>query len=72
MESVVGPHDTTGYQSENTFMSVAIPLSNQVPEKVKKSIWANEFVDFALLLPSSPNDTGRGPEVLIIKLSVSP
>lgn len=36
MESVVGPHDTTGYQSENTFMSVAILLSNQVPEKVKK------------------------------------
>ena len=42
-------------------MSVAIPLSNQMPERVKKQIWANEFVDFALLLPSSPNDTGRGP-----------
>ena len=61
IESVIWPHDTTGYQSENTFMSVAIPLSNQMPERVKKQIWANEFVDFALLLPSSPNDTGRGP-----------
>ena len=37
IESVICPPDTTGYQSENTFMSVVIPLSNQMPEKVKKA-----------------------------------
>ena len=38
--------------SKNTFLSEAIPLSNRVPEKVKNQIWANEFIDFSLLLKS--------------------
>lgn len=40
-------------QSENLFLSAAVPLTHLVPEKVKKEIWSNEYVDFALLLNSS-------------------
>ena len=35
------------------FLSAAVPLTHLVPEKVKKEIWSNEYVDFALLLNSS-------------------
>lgn len=42
--------DEPELQSKNTFLSKAIPLSNWVPKKVKKQIWLNEIVDFALLL----------------------
>ena len=34
-------------------MSAAVSLTHRVPDKVKKQIWANEYVDFALLLNSS-------------------
>ena len=40
-------------QSENLFLSAAVPLTHLVPKKVKKEIWSNEYVDFALLLNSS-------------------
>jgi len=32
-------------------------LSNLVPEKVKNQIWANQFVDFSLLLKSTKSNT---------------
>ena len=35
--------------SKNTFLSSAVPLTHQVLAKVKKQIWANEYVDFAIL-----------------------
>ena len=40
-------------QSKNTFLSTAVPLTHRVPDKVKKQIWSNEYVDFALLLNNS-------------------
>ena len=36
-----------------TLLSTAGPLTHHVPDKVKKQIWSNEYVDFALLLNSS-------------------
>ena len=39
-------------QSENFFLSAVVPLTHLVPKKVKKEIWSNEYVDFALLLNS--------------------
>lgn len=35
------------------FLSAAVSLTHQVPDKVIKLIWANEYVDFAILLNSS-------------------
>ncbi len=60
IETVISPSEQPGSQSKNTFLSQAIPLSNRVSDKVKKQIWANEYVDFALLLNSSLNDTQLG------------
>ena len=40
-------------QSENLFLSAVVPLTHLVPNKVKKEMWSNEYVDFALLLNSS-------------------
>lgn len=57
IDKVIGPQDKPEGQSKNTFLSEAIPLSNRVPEKVKKQIWSNEFVDFALLLHSNVINT---------------
>jgi len=57
IEKVISPPEQPGSQSKNTSLSEAIPLSNRVSEKVKKQIRANEFVDFALLLHSSINNT---------------
>ena len=57
IEKVISPPEQPGSQSESTFLSEAIPLSNRVSEKVKKQIWAKEFVYFALLLLSSINNT---------------
>ena len=50
IDKVIGTQDKPELQSKNTFLSKAIPLSNWVPKKLKKQIWLNEFVDFALLL----------------------
>ena len=41
-------------QSKNTFfLSSTVPLTHRIPDKVKKQIWANEYVDFAILLNNS-------------------
>ena len=40
--------------SKNTFVSVAVPLSNRVSDKVKKQIWGNEYVDFAVVSVAVP------------------
>ena len=53
VQSVIGLQDPQGSQSKNTFLSAAIPLSHRVPDKLKNQIWANEFIDFALLLHNS-------------------
>ena len=42
--------------SKNTFISVAVPLSNRVSDKVKKQIWGNEYVDFAVIFHNSTSD----------------
>ena len=47
------PCAVTSPPSKNTFLSAAVSLTHQVPDKVKKLIWANEYVDFAILLNSS-------------------
>ena len=36
--------------SKHSFLSAAIPLGQRVPQKVKAQIWANEYVDFTVLL----------------------
>ena len=41
--------------SKNRFVSVAIPLSNRVSDKVKKQIWGNEYVDFAVIFHYRPS-----------------
>ena len=66
VHNVIDPQDTQRSQSKNTFLSAAIPLSHRVSEKVKKQIWANEYVDFALLLHSSVSNATD--ECYIVKL----
>ena len=56
LNHVIGPQENAS-TSKNTFLSEAIPLSNIVPEKVKNQIWANEFIDFSLLLKSNISNT---------------
>ena len=47
------PCEVVSPPSKNTFLSSAVPLTHRVPDKVKKQIWANEYVDFAILLNTS-------------------
>jgi len=47
------PCEVVSPPSKNTFLSSAVPLTHRVPDKVKKQIWANEYVDFAILLNSN-------------------
>ena len=56
-DNVIGPQDTPASAGKNTFISEAVPLRNCVPEKVKKQIWANEYLDFALLLGNRITNT---------------
>ena len=56
LNHVIGPQENAS-TSKNTFLSEAIPLSNIVPEKVKNQIWANEFINFSLLLKSNISNT---------------
>ena len=56
LNHVIGAQENAS-TSKNTFLSEAIPLSNIVPEKVKNQIWANEFIDFSLLLKSNISNT---------------
>ena len=56
LDHVIGTQDNAS-TSKNTFFSEAIPLSNLVPEKVKNQIWADEFIDFSLLLKSNISNT---------------
>ena len=56
LEHVIGPQENAS-TSKNTFLSEAIPLSNIMPEKVKNQVWANEFIDFSLLLKSNISNT---------------
>ena len=56
LDHVIGTPENA-FTSKNTFLSEGIPLSNIVPEKVKNQIWANEFIDFALLLKSNISNT---------------
>ena len=39
--------------SKNTFVSSAVPLSHRVSDKVKKQIWGNEYVDFAVIFSNN-------------------
>lgn len=47
------PCEVVSPPSKNTFLSLAVPLTHRVPDKVKKQKWANEYVDFANLLSNS-------------------
>lgn len=40
---------------KNSFVSVAVPLTHRVSEKIKKQIWGNEYVDFAVIFNNSSN-----------------
>ena len=69
VQSVIGLQDSQGSQSNNTFLSAAIPLRHRVPDKLKEQIWTNEFVDFALLLHNSV--TNPAEEQYTVKLDTS-
>ena len=69
VQGVIGLQDPQGFQSKNTFSSAAIPLSHRVLDKLKKQIWANELVDFALLLHNSA--TNPAEEQFTVKLDTS-
>ena len=69
VQSVIGRQDSRGSQSKNTFLSAAIPLSHRVPDKLRNQIWANEFVDFAMLLHNSV--TNPAEEQHTVKLDSS-
>ena len=69
VQSVIGRQDSQGSQSKNTFLSAAIPLSHRVPDKLKNQIWANEYVDFVLLLHNSV--TNPAEEQYNVKLDTS-
>ena len=56
LDHVIDTQDNAS-TSKNTFFSEVIPLSNLVPEKVTNQIWANEFIDFSLLLKSNISNT---------------
>ena len=47
------PYEVVPPQSKSTFLSSAVPLTHRVPDKVKKQIWPNEYVDFTVLLNNS-------------------
>ena len=51
---VEGPRTQTPIR-KNSFVSVAVPLTHRVSEKVKKQIWGNEYVDFAVIFNNSSN-----------------
>jgi len=43
------------YSEKLVFSSIALELGGNVTDKVKARVWANEFVDFSLLLSVSPS-----------------
>ena len=43
------------YSEKLVFSSLALELGGNVPDKVKAKVWANEYVDFGLLLSVSPS-----------------
>ena len=47
------PCEVVPPQSKNSFLSLAVPLPHRALDKVKKQIWVNEHVDFAILLNNS-------------------
>lgn len=71
VQSIISPQETQGGQSKYPFLSAAIPLSHRVPSKVKNKIWANEFVDFVLLLNNSIRNSAEEQYTLKIEASKS-
>ena len=53
------PTTLTDSRTQTTFTSISVPLSSRVSAKLKAKIFANEYVDFGALLPSSPNNEGK-------------
>lgn len=55
-DQTAGINKTQHERSNNPFMSTAIPLGSMVSDKIKSKIWANEFVNFELLLNTRVTD----------------
>lgn len=47
----------TSTQSKNPFLSASVPLAQRVPEKVRKKIWAKEYVDLSTLINVQDSDS---------------
>ena len=54
------------------FNSMSLPIDAQVSAKLKAKIWANEFVDFGLLLSTTPGDARYNISVMANAGSAAP
>ena len=69
---------SAGKTSKNPFISANVPLAHRVSEKVRKQIWANEYVDFSTLFKLQEMDGnlqeisyGEAFYVLTLRISTS-
>ena len=67
LTGTVPPTDTPR-TSKNSFLSAAIPLGQGVPQKVNAQIWANEYVDFTVLLN---NTVSKAEDEFVFKIERS-
>ena len=67
LTGTVPPTDTPR-TSKHSFLSAAIPLGQRVPQKVKAQIWANEYVDFTVLLN---NTVSKAEDEFVFKIERS-
>ena len=51
--------DNPDPKPQQVFSSIAVALQSRVTAKLKRKIWANEYVDFGALLFSSPQNEGK-------------
>lgn len=67
LTGTVPPTDTPR-TSKHSFLSATIPLGQRVPQKVKAQIWANEYVDFTVLLN---NTVSKAEDEFVFKIERS-
>ena len=62
------PSTDTPRTSKHSFLSAGIPLGQRVPQKVKAQTWANEYVDFTVLLN---NTVSKAEDEFVFKIERS-
>jgi len=59
INSSLGSQEAPTPNQGGTFHSIAINLGSRVPDKIKHEIWADQYIDFGLLLSSSTVEPTR-------------